>query len=119
MLDASAAAWTRGDLDGFLDDYAEDATYVGSSGVVHGRERIREGYLRGFWSTGAPADGLRFPTLEVRTVGSDAAVAVGRYQLFDPGTGAQTGTGLFSLTLQKTADGWRIVHDHSSADDPA
>lgn len=117
MLEASAEDWTRGDLDGFLDDYAEDATFVGSSGLVQGRERIRESYLRGYWSTGVPADALRFLILDVRTVGSDAAVAVGRYELFDADTGASTGTGLFSLTLRKTVDGWVIVHDHSSADD--
>lgn len=119
MLQASAAAWTSGDLDGFLSDYAEDATFVGSSGLIHGRERIREGYVRGYWSAGTPPDGLRFPMIEVRTVGRGAAVAVGRYELFDPETGASTGTGLFSLTLRKTADGWKIVHDHSSSDDPA
>ena len=118
MLNASAQAWTRNDLDGFLDDYAQDATYVGSSGLIEGRDRIRASYVRGYWSTGSAADGLRFRNLAVRTVGGETAVAVGRYELFDRRTGAATSTGLFSLTLRKSAGEWKIVHDHSSADVP-
>lgn len=116
MLHSSAEAWTRGDLDGFLDDYAPDATYVGGSGLIEGRNQIRQSYVRGYWRSGEPADALRFRALQVRTVGTEAAVAVGRYELFDRDTGAPTATGLFSLTLRRSADGWKIVHDHSSAD---
>lgn len=117
MLHASAEAWTRGDLEGYLDDYAIDATFVGSSGLTRGRDRIREAYVRGYWSTGMPEDGLRFRLLEVRTVGPTTALAVGRYILYDRDTAATTATGLFSLTLRRGPDGWKIVHDHSSADD--
>jgi uncharacterized protein (TIGR02246 family) len=116
MLHASAASWTSGDLDGFLDDYAADATFVGSSGLMEGRDRIRRAYLNGYWESGMPALGLRFQLLDVRTVGSDAAVAVGRYELFDRATDEASASGLFSLTLHRTAGEWMIVHDHSSAD---
>lgn len=116
MLHASAEAWTRGDLEGYLDDYAADATFVGSSGLTRGRAEIRERYVEGYWSTGMPEDGLRFELLDVRTMGTGTAVAVGRYILYDRETDEATSTGLFSLTLRRTADGWKIVHDHSSAD---
>lgn len=116
MLTASAEAWTRGDLDGYLDDYAPDATFVGASGLTRGREAIRQTYIRGYWSSGMPEDGLRFELLEVRPVGLVTALAVGRYILFDRETDEATATGVFSLTLRRTDDGWRIVHDHSSAD---
>lgn len=114
MLNASAEAWNRGDLDGFLDDYAEDATFVGSSGLTRGLADIRDAYIRGYWSTGMPEDGLRYEFLDVRPEGRDAAVAVGRYQLYDRRTGDTTSSGLFSLTLRRTGEGWKIVHDHSS-----
>ncbi len=116
MLHASAESWTRGDLDGFLDDYAPDATFVGSSGLMEGRDRIRRAYEAGYWASGTPAQGLRFQLLKVRTVGEDAAVAVGRYELFDRETRTASASGIFSLTLHRTAEGWKIVHDHSSAD---
>lgn len=116
MLHASAESWSRGDLDGFLDDYAENATFVGSAGLTRGRARIREAYIRGYWSTGMPEDGLRFRGVEVREVGADAAIATGRYELFDRDTKETTSEGAFSLTLRRVGDGWKIVHDHSSAD---
>ncbi|MFW5947059.1 MAG: YybH family protein [Gemmatimonadota bacterium] len=117
MLHASAEAWTRGDLEGYLDGYAPDATFVGASGLTRGRDRIREAYREGYWSSGTPRDGLRFRLLDVRAVGPGTALAVGRYILYDRDTGDPTATGLFSLTLRNTPEGWRIVHDHSSADD--
>lgn len=117
MLHASAESWTRGDLDGYLDDYAPHATFVGSSGLVRGRDRIRQRYVEGYWSTGMPEDGLRFRLLEVRIVGPDTALAVGRYVLYDRQTDEETATGLFSLALERTSTGWKIVHDHSSADE--
>lgn len=116
MLLASADAWTRGDLDGYLDDYAPDATFVGSTGLIRGRAEIRQRYTDGYWSTGMPEDGLRFELLEIRETGPGTAVAVGRYILYDRETEETTSTGLFSLTLRRAGAGWEIVHDHSSAD---
>lgn len=116
MLHASAEAWTRGDLDGFLHDYAPDATFVGSSGLIRGLDTIRQAYIDGYWSTGMPENGLRYKMMEVRPEGATTALAVGRYVLYDRETGETGATGVFSLTLRQTEDGWEIVHDHSSAD---
>ena len=46
MLERSAGAWNRGDLDGFMDDYLRSptTTYIGSSGRVAGWEAIRARY---------------------------------------------------------------------------
>ncbi|HEX7051075.1 MAG TPA: hypothetical protein VF188_12780 [Longimicrobiales bacterium] len=46
MLEASAEAWNRGDLDGFLRDYqsARTTTFVGGSGIVRGPDEIRRRY---------------------------------------------------------------------------
>lgn len=119
MLPASAASWTRGDLEGRLDDCARDATFVGSRGLTRGLDGIRESYTTGYWSTGAPEDGRRFQLPDIRPLGSTAAVTVGRYTLYDRDTDQATATGIFSLTLRRTADGWKIVHDHPSANEAA
>lgn len=117
MMEASAAAWNRGDLDGFLSDYAPDASFVTSRGLVHGRAQIREIYRRGYWREGAgPRDALRYEDFDIRRIGPETAIAFGRFILYDRGTGASTATGTFSLTLRRTAEGWEMVHDHSSAD---
>ncbi len=115
-LEASAEAWNRGDLEGFLAPYLDSpaTTYVGSSGLVRGKDAIREAYRRSYWRTGAPEDRLRFEELEVRSLGGEHALAVGRYVVVSRTTEEQTATGLFSLVLRRTPEGWKILHDHSS-----
>jgi len=117
MLHASAESWNAGDLDGFLDDYLDSAgtAFVGRSGVTRGVAAIRDGYLRGYWSTGRPEHALRFEDLEVSPLGGQHALVLGRYVLADRETGSPAATGVFSLVLVRTEQGWRIIHDHSSA----
>lgn len=116
MLESSARSWNAGDLDGFLDDYlpAPTTTFVGSS-VTRGPDEIRKRYLASYWKSGKPAQHLRFEDIRVRPLGSDHALALGRYVLLEPGTDRTQGTGWFSLVLLRTAPQvWRIIHDHSS-----
>lgn len=114
-LEASADAWNAGDLGGFLAPYRDlpTTTFVGGAGLLRGREAIRASYLRSYWKNGAPEGTLRFRDIEVRPLGADYALAVGRYAVEERRTGKQN-TGLFSLVLARTAEGWKIIHDHSS-----
>lgn len=115
-LDASAEGWNRGDLDAFMAPYRESAqtTFVGSSGIVRGKTAIREIYQRSYFRDGRPAQRLRFDAVEVRALGPAHALAVGRWALTDPGAAEPKHAGIFSLVLERTAEGWKIVHDHSS-----
>lgn len=117
MLRASAESWNQGDIEGFLDDYLDSpqTAFVGGSGVIRGLDEIRRRYRAGYWSTGRPRDLLRFEDLEVQRLGAEHALAIGRYILSDPATDQTTGHGVFSLVLVRTPQGWRIIHDHSSA----
>ena len=117
MLEASAQAWSRGDLEGYLSDYVEDATFVGGEGLIRGVAEIRRRYEAGYWSGGGPPDALRFEMLDVRVTGPRTATAVGRYILFDRDSGDSTGTGIFTLSLERRDGAWKILHDHSSADE--
>ena len=115
MLTSSAAGWNRGDLDAFMAVYKQDSqtTYVGGSGLRRGYEAIRQRYAPRF-RPGAGRDSLRFEDLTVRRVGEDVAVGVARWVLHRGGE--VTGSGPFTLVLEHTGEGWRIVHDHSSSD---
>jgi uncharacterized protein (TIGR02246 family) len=119
MLNSSAQAWSAGDLDGFMDDYWNDPdlTFSGPAGVTRGWEGVRERYLRTYWAPGVTRDSLRFEDLEVKMLGDAHALVLGRYVLHQPGSGTTNATGFYSLVLWKTADGWKIVHDHSSAEE--
>ena len=119
-LHASAGSWNAGDLDGFMDDYSVDppATFVGSTGLLHGPDEIRARYLESYWAPGAERDSLRFEDLDVRPFGADHALAVGRYVLYrktdSAGADSTVATGWFSLWWERQAEGWKILHDHSS-----
>jgi beta-aspartyl-peptidase (threonine type) len=54
---------------------------------------------------------LTFFDLEITSLGPDAGVVLGRWKLK---RAQDQPHGRFTLIFRKTADGWRIVHDHTS-----
>jgi beta-aspartyl-peptidase (threonine type) len=118
MLQASAASWNAGDLDGFMDDYwvSEELTFSGATGVTRGWQNVRERYLQTYWASDAIRDSLRFEDIEVKVLGVDHALALGRYVLYQPEeVDEAVSSGFFTLVLRQTDGEWKIVHDHTSA----
>lgn len=113
LLDDSERCWNGGDLDGFLYWYKRDerTSFMGSSGPRYGWETIRSGYAPRF-QPGASRDSLRFDNLETRPLGAKLGLATARYVLLRGDS--ITSTGIFTLILEETSEGWRIVHDHSN-----
>src|SRR5260370_35909581 len=58
---------------------------------------------------------LTFSDLEIMPLDSDSAVVLGHWKLKRT---QDRPHGRFTLIFRKTADGWRIVHDHTSAAAP-
>ena len=118
MMERSADAWNRGDLDGFMSDYfrSPTTTYIGSSGSASGWEAIRARFAPRF-QAGALRDSLRYEAVAGRPLGTDHALATARYVLFRDGRVSETGP--FTLVLRRTDEGWKILHDQSAADPPA
>ncbi|UCF21077.1 MAG: nuclear transport factor 2 family protein [Gemmatimonadota bacterium] len=115
LLTASEQAWNAGDLDGFLFWYERgpETSFMGSTGLLHGWEEIRGRYAPLFeW--GAARDSLRFEELETRPLAPWLGLATARYVLFQGDS--VTSSGVFTLVVERTVEGWRIIHDHSSAD---
>jgi beta-aspartyl-peptidase (threonine type) len=119
MLQASAASWNEGDLDGFMDDYwvSEDLTFSGATGVTRGWDNVKERYLQTYWAPGSVRDSLVFEDVEVHVLGAAHAIALGRYVLFPPGaeSGTTPSSGFFTLVLSQMDGDWKIVHDHTSS----
>jgi ketosteroid isomerase-like protein len=116
-LEQSAQEWNRGNLDAFLLPYSDSpgTTFVGSSGLVRGKQAIREKYVASYFHPGGTLPGLlSFRDMDVRPLGPDHALAVGRWIISDRASGRQTAAGIFSLVFERTPQGWRIIHDHSS-----
>ncbi len=113
MMLQSAAAWNRGDLDGFMDDYvpANEATYVGGRGLLRGRVAIRNVYAARF-APGATRDSLSFDLQDVNPLADDLAHVIAFYILSRGDSVVARGP--TSLVMRREGGRWRIVHDHSS-----
>ena len=114
VLQDSAAAWRRGDLDGFMASYerSPQTAFVTSSGVVRGWEALRDRYRKRYGGAGG-LGALTFSDLEETVLGHDYAILYGRFHLLSPGASKED-TGVFDLVMHRTPDGWRILSDHTS-----
>jgi uncharacterized protein (TIGR02246 family) len=113
LLERQDQAWNRGDLDGFLQPYDDSGklVFIGSTGAIRNRGQLKEKYEKKYKVGGADFGKLTFSELQVEDLGDGIARAWGRWQVEQNDTKA---SGWFSLILMKTAEGWRIIHDHSS-----
>lgn len=117
LLHAQQAAWNSGDLDGFMAGYLRDTSLsFASGGDVHrGWDRTMARY-RERYPDPATMGALDFQILEVRPLSADTALVLGGFALSET---PRSGTGVFTLVVQRGEDGWRIVHDHTSAATPS
>jgi uncharacterized protein (TIGR02246 family) len=115
QLDRAAADWNRGDLEGFLSDYAPESTttFVDGRRARRGIDFIRKNYAPSF-APQARRDSLHFEELEARYLSPTLTLVTARFIL--QRNGATTASGPFTLIMERRAEGWRILHDHSSSD---
>ncbi|HEY4272697.1 MAG TPA: AtzH-like domain-containing protein [Candidatus Udaeobacter sp.] len=113
MLRAQQDAWNRGDIDEFMNGYARSAStvFVSDDQVTRGWNTVRERY-RQKYSDRTKMGTLAFSDLEITMLSSDAAVVLGRWALKRE---TDEPHGRFTLIFKRLPEGWRIVHDHTSA----
>lgn len=116
MLERSAADWNRGDLAGFMSDYAKDSSvgYVSGGHVQYGWQPLYDHYQATYFAPGKSRDSLAFEEVRVRALAPDIAFCTARFKLLRAGT--VTASGPFTLILQKRGGRWQILHDHTSSD---
>jgi len=116
ILQAQQDAWNRGDIDGFMNGYARSAStvFISEDTVRRGWETVR-GRYREKYSNRSKMGTLAFSDLEITPLSSDSAVASGRWNLKRENDQPH---GRFTLILKRLPEGWRIVHDHTSAAPP-
>jgi uncharacterized protein (TIGR02246 family) len=109
------SAWNRGDLPAFAAWY-EDApttTFIGREVTRGGVQAILDRYRRGYGSPEKMGT-LTYSEMEVRPLGKDYALMLGRFALKRSAAGGGDSSGRFTLVWKKTRAGWRIIHDHTS-----
>jgi L-asparaginase / beta-aspartyl-peptidase len=113
VLNAQQTAWNRGDVDAFLVGYwhSPELTFSGSNGVSRGWDGVMARYKKSYPDRATMGE-LDFSELEFRFLGQDAALVLGRWHLKrDKGDIG----GVFSLVWQRFPEGWKVIHDHTSA----
>lgn len=116
MLQRSAADWNRGDLAGFMSDYAPDSltSYLAGGHVQYGWQALYDRYQATYFAPGKSRDSLAFEEIRVRALTTDLAYATARFALHRGDS--LVASGPFTLILQKRGDRWQILHDHTSPD---
>lgn len=113
VIDQQVQDWNAGDIEKFMRGYERsEKTRFGSGGnIILGWQAVMDRYRRTYADKAAMGK-LTFVDLDITVLSEDAALAFGRWHLQRDKDEA---SGLFTLLFRKTADGWRIVHDHTSA----
>ena len=116
MLARSAADWNRGDLAGFMSDYARDSltSYVSGGHVQYGWQKLFDRYQATYFAPGKTRDSLTFEEVRVRRLAPDLAFCTARFKLVRGDS--ITASGPFTLVLEKRGARWYILHDHTSSD---
>ncbi len=114
VLDAQVAAWNRGDIEEFMKGYerADGIVFVSGDSVTRGWQTVFERYKKNYDSREKMGT-LAFSELEIKPLSPFYTTVVGRWQLTR--AGGETPHGRFTLIFRRTAEGWRIVHDHTSS----
>jgi beta-aspartyl-peptidase (threonine type) len=117
VLSAQQTAWNRGNVDAFLMGYwrSPELTFSGSSGVARGWDGVLARYKKSYPDRAAMGQ-LNFSDLEFRFLGPAAALVLGKWHLQREKD--ELG-GVFTLVWQRFPEGWKIIHDHTSAVVPA
>jgi ketosteroid isomerase-like protein len=109
-------AWNTGNLQGYMNGYwhSPDLTFFSGGTVTKGWEPTLQRYQQRYQGQGKEMGHLDFQDLNIDLLGRKAAVVTGKWRLtMSNGT---TPHGLFTLIVKRMPAGWKIVHDHTSAE---
>jgi ketosteroid isomerase-like protein len=116
VLRTQQEAWNRHDLEAFMTGYwnSPELTFFSGAHETSGWQGALERYRKAYQSEGKEMGNLEFSNLRIEPLGSDAAFVRGAWRLTM--SDDKTPHGLFTLVFRKFPDGWKIVHDHTSAE---
>lgn len=116
LLRKQQEAWNRHDLEGFMAGYWNSSalTFFSGANETDGWQATMDRYLATYTSPGRQMGTLEFSGLRIEVLGQQAAFVRGAWKLTMPD--GKKPHGLFTLVFRKFPEGWKIVHDHTSAE---
>ena len=115
VLERQQDAWNHHDLEGFMAGYwnSSQLTFFSGAKLTSGWQSTIERYRKTYQSEGQEMGKLDVSDLNIQPLAPDAAFVRGAWRLTMPD--GKTPHGLFTLIFSKLPEGWKIVHDHTSA----
>ena len=115
VLRTQQDAWNHHDLDAFIAGYwnSADLTFFSGAKQTSGWQATLDRYKATYASPGQEMGMLEFSGLRIAALGPEAAFVRGAWHLTR--SDGKTPHGLFTLVFRKFPDGWKIIHDHTSA----
>lgn len=113
VLEQQARDWNEGNIERFMRGYArrDDIRFASGGEVQRGWQPVFDRYVKKYGDRAAMGR-LTFSDVEVTMMSPDAALVLGRWRLQRE---KDEPSGLFTLVFRRLPEGWRIVHDHTSA----
>ena len=118
VMHSQQNAWNKHDLEGFMAGYwnSPDLTFFSGATVTSGWQPTLDRYRKTYQGKGHEMGQLEFSDLNVEALGKSAAFVRGSWKLTM--SDGKTPHGVFTLIFRKFPDGWKIIHDHTSAAEP-
>ena len=108
LNDQFSEAFNKGDSASVAAMYTDDAVVLPSgSPMVRGRDAIQS-----FWKKGSEQlEGMRLTTIEVQSLGNDAAREIGTFILKTKGQSPQELEGKYVVIWRKAGTDWKLATD--------
>lgn len=115
VLHQQQDAWNRHDVEAFMTGYwnSPDLTFFSGGKEISGWAPTLARYQEKYQGEGKEMGNLEFSSLRIQPLGPDSAFVRGAWHLTM--SDGKTPHGIFTLIFRKFPDGWKIVHDHTSA----
>ena len=114
-LERQQEEWNHHHLESFMSGYwnSPELTFFSGAKISSGWQSTIERYRKTYQSEGREMGKLEFSDLKIEALTADAAFVRGAWHLTM--SDGKTPHGLFTLIFRKFPDGWKIIHDHTSA----
>jgi ketosteroid isomerase-like protein len=106
-------AWNEGDIEKYMTGYlrSDSLRFASGGNITYGWQTTLDRYLKGYPDAKTMGK-LTFSKIDIRLISKTSALVFGKWELERE---QDHPWGLYTLIFEKTNEGWRIVHDHTSS----